>query len=184
MLSPGLATAITRTAVLVLAGLLVAVACDANKGSDGAGQPSPRSTYRQSRSEFVLAWAACLQEKGYQARVDDQGSGVMIDGVTDYAKASADSRACVEAVDPARLQPPPPLTADQLRELYRYVVAQTECMRQAGYPVSDPPPFQVWVDSDRAFDPYSDLRARGIDFDHADLLRCQALPERPKFLDE
>lgn len=57
-------------------------------------------------------------------------------------------------------------------------------MRQAGYPVSDPPPFQVWVDSDRAFDPFADLRARGIDFDHADLVRCQAVPERPTFLDE
>ncbi len=132
------------------------------------GPPTARS-----RREVLLAVALCLQGKGCPARVTDEG-GIRIEGDFDPSKLR----------DPARLQPPPPLTADQLRELYRYVVAQTECMRQAGYPVSDPPPFQVWVDSDRAFDPYSDLRARGIDFDHADLLRCQALPERPKFLDE
>lgn len=175
---------ITRSAPVVLTGLLVLVGCNAGPTADASLETDSRDTYRQSRSEFVLAWAACLQEKGYRARVDDQGSGVMIDGATDPAKASADSRACIEAVDPARLQPPPPLTSDQLRELYRYVVAQTECMRQAGYPVSEPPPFQVYVDSDRAFDPYSDLRARGMDFDEGDRLRCQAVEERPRFLDE
>lgn len=169
----------------MLAVSFAVVACGAGSLPTRSPSPgaTPQPTYRQSLGEFLLAVTACLQDKGYTVHVDDTGSGVVFDGSTDPAATTADTRACVEAVDPARLQPPPPLTADQLLELYRYVVAQTECMRNAGYPVSDPPPFQVWVDSGQAFDPYIDLRNRGIDFDHADLVRCQAVEERPTFLD-
>lgn len=175
-----------RRGVLGLAISFAVLACGAGASPGPSASPgsTPQPTYRQTLSEFLLAVTACLQDKGYQAHVDDQGGGVVIDGSTDPAATSADTRACVEAVDPARLQPPPPLTADQLLELYRYVVAQAECMRKAGYPVSDPPPFQVWVDSGQAFDPYIDLRNRGVDFDHADLVRCQAVDERPTFLDQ
>lgn len=130
----------------------------------------------------MLGVVACLQDKGYDTRLDDEG-GMSFDGVMDTQALTADIRACREAVDPARLLPPPPLTASQWEEMYRYLIAQVTCMRDAGYPVSDPPPFQVYVDTDRAFDPYGDLRQRGVDFSHADLLRCQHVDERPDFLD-
>lgn len=143
--------------------------------------PKPSSPYRLTGEEFLVALAACMQDKGYNARVDE--GGLLIEREHDGEAVAPDIRACKGSIDPARLEPPPPLTASQLEAMYRYVVAQTECMRAAGYPVSDPPPLQVYVDSDQAFDPYSDLRLRGIDFSHADLLRCQDVEERPDFLD-
>lgn len=173
------------TIVLAIAISALAEGCGTSPAGASSDQGSPGPTYRHaSAGDFMLAVVACLQEKGYRARIDDSGSGILFETPVDPSMASADSRACAEAIDPARLEPPPPLTAEQAEQLYRYVVAQTECMRRLGYPVSEPPPFQVFVDSDAAFDPYVDLRTRGIDFDHADLLRCQSVPERPKFLDQ
>ncbi|GIW20363.1 MAG: hypothetical protein KatS3mg065_0659 [Chloroflexota bacterium] len=183
----GFGRLIRKSAIALAAVSFAVLACGAGGPEGSSPDGSPRPTYRQSGvGSSSSPWASCLQEKGYPARVDGQACGVhQVDGVTDDpTKLRAESRACVEAVDPARLLPPPPLTSEQLLAFYRYVVAETDCMRQAGYPVSDPPPFQVWVDSDRAFDPFADLRTRGIDFDHADLVRCQAVPERPTFLDE
>lgn len=180
----GFGRLIRKSAIGLAVVSLAVLACGAGGPEGASPDGSPRPTYRQSSArEFLLAVAACLQEKGYPARVTEDG-GIGVEGDFDPSKLRAENRACVEAVDPARLLPPPPLTSEQLLAFYRYVVAETDCMRQAGYPVSDPPPFQVWVDSDRAFDPFGDLRARGIDFDHADLVRCEAVPERPTFLDE
>jgi len=175
---------VPKGAIVLAIVSFAALACEVVGPSGASLVGSPRPTYRHaSAREFLLAVAACLQDKGYPAQVTADG-GIAVDGNFDPSRLRADNRACIEAVDPARLLPPAPLTRDQLLEFYRYVVAETECMRQAGYAVSDPPPFQVWVDSDRAFDPFGDLRARGIDFDHADFVRRQAVPERPKFLDE
>jgi hypothetical protein len=122
------------------------------------------------------------QDNGYNARV--QEGGLLFEGEYDRQTIKADNRVCTESIDPARLQPPPKLTDTMLEAWYRYVVAQTECMRAAGYPVSDPPPLQVFVDSEgAAFDPYGDLRLRGIEFSHADLIRCQDVAEKPDFFD-
>lgn len=150
--------------------------------SQGGGARTPVPPYRQTLEEFNLSVLSCIQDKGYMARLGEEGA-FMIDGVTDAQAVSADLRACKEAIDPARLEPPPPLTATQLEQMYRYLIAQVACMRDAGYPASDPPPFQVYVDTDRAFDPYGDLRQRGVEFSHADLIRCQHVDERPDFLD-
>jgi hypothetical protein len=143
---------------------------------------TPVAPYLQTSEEFWLGVVACLQDKGYDPHLDAEG-GISFDGVMDQKALQADSRACQESMDPARLLPPPPLTASQLQEMYGYLIAQVRCMRDAGYPVSEPPPFQVYVDTNMAFDPYGDLRQRGLNFSHADLLRCQHVPERPDFLD-
>jgi hypothetical protein len=169
-----------RWSVTTLALCVVLAACTV--GPSQSGSPEPTSPYRQTLDEFLVAMAACLQEKGYNARVEE--GGLRVGGAYDRETSKADFRACEERIDPARLLPPLPLTRSQLEALYRYVVAQTECMREAGYPVSDPPPLQVFVDSEgSAFDPYGDLRQRGIDFSHEDLLRCQDVEGRPGFLD-
>ena len=169
-----------RWSVTTLALCVVLAAC--TFGPSPAGSPEPTSPYRQTLDEFLVATAACLQEKGYNARVEE--GGIRVEGAYDRDTSKADLRACEERIDPARLQPPPEKTRAQLEAMYRFVVAQTECMREAGYPVSDPPPLQVYVDSEgSAFDPYGDLRLRGIGFSHEDLIRCQGVEERPDFFD-
>lgn len=166
-------------------------ACVSSPSASGLASSTPAGTaadrtavppYRQTLDEFNLGLLACIRDKGYNALLDSEG-GMSFDGVTDGQALTADLRACQESMDPARLEPPPPLTAAQFEEMYRYLVAQVACMRDAGYPVSDPPPFQVYVDTDRAWDLYGDLRQRGVDFSHEDLIRCQRVDERPDFLD-
>jgi hypothetical protein len=167
-----------RSIAVLLLGLVL-WGCTSGPSSTG---PEPTSPYRQTLEEYLITLAACMREQGYNATVDE--GGLLVDGVFDRDRAMADQRACQEQIDPARLQPPPKKTRAQLEAMYRYVVAQTVCMREAGYPVSDPPPLQVYVDSEgAAFDPYGDLRLRGIGFSHEDLIRCQGVEERPDFFD-
>lgn len=159
---------------------LVLSGCTSSPSSTGL--PEPTSPYRQTLEGYLIALAACMREQGYDAKVEE--GGLFVGGVFDRGRAMADQRTCQEQIDPARLQPPPKKTRAQFEAMYRYVVAQTECMREAGYPVSDPPPLQVYVDSEgTAFDPYGDLRLRGIGFSHEDLIRCQGVEERPDFFD-
>jgi hypothetical protein len=165
---------------LILLSACASTPSAATPSSAAARTPVP--PYRQTRDEFDLGVVACLQSKGYNAHLTDDG-GIAVDNATDPQAAQADDLACRESLDPARQQPPPPLTASQWQEMYQYLIAQVACMRDAGYQVSDPPPFQVYVDTDRAFDPYGDVRQRGVDFSHADLIRCQHVDERPDFLD-
>jgi hypothetical protein len=124
-----------------------------------------------------------MQEKGYAARLTDRGEGLEIRGAPDRLKSKADQEACTLQIDPRRLQPPPPKTRTQLEAMYRYVIAQTECMRQAGYPVSNPPPLDAYIDAGAVHDLYGDLVRRGIDFTHEELLECQHVSERPEFFD-
>lgn len=138
----------------------------------------------------MLALKACLQAKGYDWEFRQEGSGFSISGGSgldaspeQQERERVDTQACVAKVDPARLIPPQ-LTASQLEEMYRYMLAQTACMRDAGYPVSDPPPLEVYLDTDRAFDPFGDLSERGIPFSQADLERCQMAGDVPGFLQQ
>jgi hypothetical protein len=169
-----------REASIAVFGLAaVLAACSVNPFN-----PEPTSPYRQSLQDFMAALVGCMQEKGYSARLVDQGEGMQIYGATNRLKAKADQEACTLQLDPRRLEPPPPRTRAQWEASYRYLIAQTECMREAGYPVSSPPPLDEYVASHgAAFDPYGDLVQRGIHFSHEDLLRCQHVRERPGFYD-
>jgi hypothetical protein len=167
---------------------LLAAGCWSISGSSVAS-PSPGQTFRQSVDEFMLSLKECTEAKGYGWRFDRQGDGFSISGQSGLAvseeqrqREQEDLRACIAAIDPARLEPPPRLTPVQYEQMYRYVLAQTECLRAAGYPVSDPPPLDVYVDSDRAFDPYVDLRDRGVSVSDDDVVRCQSDTNLPDFM--
>lgn len=134
--------------------------------------------------EYFLRMEECLQEKGYgvSADVDEFPYSLSFrDNDVPFEQLDTDRRACTESIDPVRLEQRVPLTRGQLEQLFDYVNAQVDCMRQAGYPAADPPPLQVFIDSAGAWEPYSDLRERGIDFSAEDLASCQNIPELPDF---
>lgn len=124
-------------------------------------------------------WEFQLSEGGFQV---SGGSGLGA-GEDQLARESQAMNSCMTAVDPARLAPPT-LSEVQLRSLYEYALSQTLCMRDAGYPVADPPPFEVYVDTGGHWEPYDYLVQEGISFAHEDLVRCRAVEERPAFLDQ
>lgn len=89
---------------------------------------------------------------------------------------------CRATIDPSRDQPLPPPTDEQLRELYTYKLAQAECLTDAGYTASSPPPLQVFIDSEGEWAP--DLIAlQNENLPPEVLRRCEQVDGRPNFLD-
>lgn len=119
---------------------------DANQDTvDVAGPPQDAASERQRRFE---AMAACLTDKGFTSEV---GSGGLMTEVTEeqqdaYLDANQQCQQEVSAqlgTDPATTV----FTEDQLGEQYDALLDVAECLSTAGYPVSDPPSREVWVES-------------------------------------
>lgn len=138
--------------------------------------------YRHTKEEFLLLVLDCVRGRGYDVEFDledERFSGDFGDRAASRAFGQALGE-CLEEVDPARADPPP-LTDDQYRELYAYTAGQVECLRQRDYPAGDPPPEQVWVDSQGEWNPYVDLVERNIAVDDEDRVHCQNAVEEPRF---
>lgn len=148
--------------------------------------PAERSEFRQPRDEFLLLVRECIEDHGFEVTLGPDGGFNFAElGSRDRLdEARRLSQTCIEQVDPARIEPPPPLTEAQLAEMYEYAIAQAECMREAGYPVGPPPPVQVYVDTEGAWDPYVDLAERGMPPAVEDVVACQNIEEQPEFLEE
>ncbi|CAN5536974.1 hypothetical protein BH23CHL10_BH23CHL10_13700 [soil metagenome] len=167
--------------------LILAVLAGCSSGQDGQDE-SPSGSwpeYRQPRAAFLQLVRACIEEHGFDVVLgEDEGFNFPnLRSEEQQREAREVSRACVAEVDPARLEPVPPLTAQQLGEMYRYALAQAECMRAAGYPVGEAPPERVFIDTDGAWDPYIDLVEQGNAPHPEDVVRCQSVDAKPEFLD-
>lgn len=103
-------------------------------------------------------------------------------GEGDARAANAALRECIASVDPARLQPPPALTSEQLQAWYAYRIGQVDCLRGAGYSVPEAPPEQVFIDTAGAWDPFEALFQAGVKANQADVALCQQLNGKPGFL--
>lgn len=172
---------------MAVLGLMLASGCATLPAQGESGDSlQPLPVYRQSRVEFLLLVKACIEDRGFSVVLRDDGGfdfGEL--GSRERLEAArAASRECIGEVDPARLEPPPPLTAAQLSAMYAYAVAQTECMRSAGYLVRDPPPKEVFIDTGGQWDPYVDLAQQDLPPLPEDVVRCQNIAEKPPFLDQ
>lgn len=163
--------------------LLVLAACS-NPISTTTPGPTPLA-YRHTLDEFNILMRACLEDRGFAVTI-------RADGGMDFGElgsrerleqARASVKDCTGKIDPARLEEPPPLSRDQLREMYEYVLAQLNCLEAAGYPAGDPPPIDVFIDSDGAWDPYGDLIERGFSPATEDVISCQNVAAKPDFVD-
>lgn len=153
-------------------------------GSETAQQTlDPDSPYQTTPEEFALQLKACLADQGFKVEIDPYDfhlSGNV--GSEDRVKAlSAAVPACRISIDPSRNDPPPPLTEDQLHALYRYNVAQADCLLAAGFPASSTPPEQVFVDGGGQWDARMGLE--DADIPQTVIRACEQLEGRPSFLD-
>lgn len=169
------AVAITLTVSLV--------ACGTGSGAESPAT-GPTSPFKLTGDEFMVAMKACVEGKGFPVDVDVQQRGFSFDLGSDelVEQAKVAMRACTEEVDPARANGPPHLNDQQLAQLYQYVVAQVNCLQEAGYPAEDPPSEQSFIDSGGLWDPYQSLSEQDISTGD-DLIRCQSVEERPAFVD-
>ncbi len=127
----------------------------------------------------------CLERMGYLALLQEDG-GISLPGRrTDEQQKQLldDQRSCARSIDPRRLLPPPALTDGQWLHFYAYLIAQVDCLRGLGHDVPQPPDFETWRATDRAWDPYLVLTQGGRSAPTYHVLTCQNVPERPDFLD-
>jgi len=146
----------------------------------------PASPYRTTRDEFMIRTKACIEAKGFPVTMDLADSSFLFNLGSDERaqQAKLALRECREEVDPARLQPPPPLSTEQLRQMYQYRLRQSDCLGEAGYDVPAAPPEQVYVDTEGYWDPFQALLDAGTPASQADTMRCQQLRDgRPAFMD-
>lgn len=135
--------------------------------------------------------AACLQGRGYNTRVTEPYFGIRTDfpSLSDEARADAQkaldeaSEECWQQVDPRRLEPPPPLSEDQLRWVYEYRLTVAHCLEDRGYPVPVAPSVDVFIESDGSWNPLGALARSGMPASREDQVACQDQPSRPGFLD-
>jgi len=146
----------------------------------------PESPYRTTRDEFMIRTKACIEAKGFPVTMDLAEASFRFNLGSDERaqQAKVALRECQQEVDPSRFQPPPPLSAEQLSQLYRYRLRQGDCLREAGYDVPAAPPEQVYVDTEGNWDPFQALLDAGTPASQVDTMRCQQLREgRPAFMD-
>jgi hypothetical protein len=144
--------------------------CGADNTDGVPPDPSPtgydgRPVFEGSEREWIHANAACLQERGFDVSIEEQGvppnltwvpKNLPQEQVDAYNEAFA---ACLDEIgEPA---PGPPATEADLREEYRLEVATAECLRKLGYEISDPPSEDVFVETfeDPAWLAYGELPA-------------------------
>jgi hypothetical protein len=178
-------------AILIVVGLLMA-GCTASPSTDDANAanlPSasvdPDSPYATTFEEFMLRTKACVEDKGFSVDLDPNDYSLLFTfgDQREQELVMAAVRECQAAIDPARLEPIPPRSVEQLRAWYTYVVAQVDCLAAKGYSVPSPPPEAVFIDSQGGWDPYYELLQAGTPATPADRRVCEQVDGRPAFLD-
>ncbi len=179
-----------------LAGLGIALllaACGANAVPATPSPPAslgntqrtldPDSPYRTTPQEYALQLRACLEDKGFSVEVDPYDFHLQFQLGSDSrtAELQATVTECRAGLDPSRNDPPPPLTEEQLRALYRYRLAQADCLVAAGYPTAPAPPEQVFVDTGGQWDARVGLEDAAIP--QGVSRGCEQIQGRPNFLD-
>ena len=144
----------------------------------------PDSPYKTTAEEYALQLKACLVDKGFSVEIDpyDQHLTFKLGNEASQNDLQPAVTACRAGLDPSRNEPPPPLSEDQLRALYRFRVAQGQCMTDAGYPTGAAPPEQVFVDAGGQWDPRMGP-TEPLDIPQSVTRACEQIPGRPYFLD-
>lgn len=144
----------------------------------------PESPYQTTPEEYGLQLKACLTDGGFNVELDPYDFSLKFNLGSDrpLEELQAAMTECRTGLDPSRNEPPPPLSEGQLRELYRYHVAQANCLIAAGYPASSAPPEQVFVDAGGQWDPRMGPE-EPLDIPQAVDRSCEQIDDRPNFLD-
>lgn len=88
---------------------------------------------------------SCMEEQGWQVRVinerEVEPQGVNADQAATYQGVL---NACTESYE--SVNPPPPITTETVRDLYRQELATMGCLQKLGIQVDPPPSEQVYLD--------------------------------------
>lgn len=143
----------------------------------------PDSPYATTKEQFFLGVKACLAAQGFTVALDLGQNSITFQGPDAQIQQEAAAQTkCAQTVDPARVSVHSKPSEPQLKALYVFRVDTAACLRDAGYPVPDAPPEQVFIDSGGDWDPLTPLHDAGIRPKPEDRVRCEGVPSRPAFL--
>lgn len=131
---------------LLLSVLPLVTACE---GEDGqTDRAAEYESFTAERREFYSHVAACMTDLGVPMRLSTTGDGiepVSHEGRDAQADASASAYSvCSEQAGGYPEMPPPP-TAEELGRLYELNLDVLACLEDNGFPSTDPPSREVYV---------------------------------------
>lgn len=129
--------------LVLLASAIALVGC-AGPSQD----PAPSAPGRLSVGKAARTIATCMQQKGWEISADPlrPGSIVLPEGgipETQVPAYLADEKACRKGT--GLDTPPPPPTAEQLKEIYSHQVKTRECLAKYGHIAPEPPSEEAFV---------------------------------------
>lgn len=104
-------------------------------------QPAPEPT------DIANLMVSCLQEAGWPAELVDGGFTIVDDPRTDIEQQQAVESCLATLRENGVLPSVEPLTEEQLKDRYEYLVAMRECLLDEGYALPAPPSLVSFVDS-------------------------------------
>lgn len=143
------------------------------------------SPYRYDRRTYLELLAECMAAEGFEIRIDRGYSGFGMSGDSS-AEANAQQGAlelCGRWIDPVRLQPQPPWTPEQLRQLYALQLQWASCIRSLGYVVPAMKSVVEYLALDGQWSVVGEMSMSGIDVSEGDYANCDRSVDHPDFLD-
>lgn len=115
--------------------------------------------------EYNRRFVDCLNASGWPSQLHEDGFGYDVGGVqgpNDAAFSEAEAACAQEVGEPPE---PPPLTDDVIRVGFQRLLALRECLEDAGYPVSDPPSAEFYIENfeSNPWHPYMDIPDSQLD---------------------
>jgi hypothetical protein len=117
------------------------------------------STFSGPLDEYLPRLADCLQDAGWDVTLDDQnGLSVGVTAAQREAFQAARDRCVASLGEPPT---PAPLSEQQIRARYDYLVEARQCLLRLGYTISEPPSVEQFLDtyvsSSAPWSPYNEL---------------------------
>lgn len=151
--------AFLAAALVVL--LALANSCDARVEQIVSPTPSASAStamFEGPREEYLPRLADCLRGAGWNVQLDADG-GMSLQSLTAEQRPAfiAAKDACEQQI--GTLPPPEPLSEQQIRNQYAYLLEVRQCLQKLGYTISEPPTVDAFTDSwaTGPWSPYDDL---------------------------
>jgi hypothetical protein len=133
-----------RLAAVLALGLAVASGCAQHPAPDAAPTSETVAEFVAITADWSEAYVSCARAHGADARITPAGAIVSPVAEGRTVRNGLDA-GCLEEVGAPPVAPPP--SHAFLVGLYELLLEQSECLRQHGYVISEPPARDEWVET-------------------------------------
>ncbi len=130
-------------------------------GSPSTTTPSTSAhpAFSGTKTEYMQEIVSCMQRKGIAARLEVGAEGEPAMAMPGRTQAEIDRNLSAQEECYAELPSPEPTTDADFKVMYDHMIAETDCVRRAGYDVPAIPSWQSFLEAGKArnidWDPFS-----------------------------